>query len=258
MSYCTQQELENHIGTAQLTQLTNDAWEVDAPYNLVVEGAAGGNVTVESFYVVTALNDKGETVKSDEITFVPDVLNKTAVLNWDSVSQAKTYKVYKTILSGSYVSPCLLVHTDQTTYSDDGSSILIVGAPPVDSTKPNTAIVNDMIEMADNEINAKVGCTYLVPFVAGVNCTSIPKIITEISQDMSLYNCFMRRISAFEVPKQWIEAHKDAVEKLDKIAEMDIYLDGSPQVIGKEAEIVVETDDKTLDFNDENSAMNSF
>jgi phage gp36-like protein len=257
-NYCTQQDLEHHISVAQLKQLTNDAWDESPPANVALDAISGGELAAAEYYVVTALNEKGETIQSEEVTFTPDNGDATASLSWDAVATATNYKIYRSAAQGVYTSPSLVAQTTELTYDDDGSTDLLIGAPKSDNSMPDATIVNDMIQMADNEINAKVGCTYSVPFVAGSNCVSIPLIIKELSQDMSLYNCFMRRISGFEVPKQWIEAYKDACKKLQDIAEMSVYLDGSPTIMGKEAEIVTETDDKILDFNDDDSSMSSY
>jgi hypothetical protein len=257
-AYCTQADLEKHIGAAQLTMLTNDTWEVDSTDDLAVAAKAGGSLTVPENYVVTALNEKGETIASAEVTFTPGAINKTATLTWDAVPQATSYRVYRSETAGTYVSPSLLISTTLLTVDDTGASTLLEGCPPADASIPNSSIVNDMIHMSDREINAKVGCTFSVPFVVGTNCTFIPTIIRELSQDMSVYNCFMRRFSAFEVPKQWIEAYKDACKKLEEIAALTIHLDGVPVVISKEAEIVTATENRILDFDDTDSCVSMY
>lgn len=256
--YCTQQDLEHHLGVAQLTQLTNDAWDENPPASVVATGASGGSLTGTNYYVITALNDKGETIQSLEVYFTA-ATNRKAVLTWAAVATAKSYKIYRSTTSGVYTTPSLLIQTTALTYTDAGATVLLAGASKSDNSLPDPTIVNDMIQMADNEIDGKVGCTYGVPFVVPTNCTAIPTLIKEISMDMAIYNCFMRRFSETDVPKQWIEKNKEATGengKLQKIAELLIHLDGSPVVIAKEAEMVAS--DRVLDFNNEDSVTSMF
>jgi hypothetical protein len=252
MAYCTQQDIELRIGTAQLKQLTNDTWSATPPTLSVAEKAAG-SLSGTFKYVVTALNDKGETVKSNEVSFTSGAVNKTATLSWTAVSTATSYKIYKSATTGIYTTPCLLLHTVLLTYDDTGSvTDLLVGSPPSDASIPNAAIVVAMIDKADREIDAKAGQVYLVPFVAGVNCTSISSIIKQISIDCAVYNCFLRRFSEMEVPKQWIELYKKAIASLDDVSNMLVFLDGAPTIASGEADF--ENGNSTrIDFSNSNN-----
>jgi len=251
MSYCTQQDLELRIGTASLRQLTNDTWTATPPVATATP-KAGGTLSGTFYYVVTALGDKGQTLRSNEVTFTSGATNKTATLTWTAVATATSYKIYKSSASGAYTSPSLLVHQTALTYDDTGSvATMLVGTTPTDASLPDSAIVAAMIEKADREIDAYAGQVWSVPFVVGSNCTFIPSIIKQISIDFSVYNCFLRRFSSMEVPKQWIQLQKDACTRLEAISNQELQLDGLAQVSSDEADIVAP--DRILDFNNSQS-----
>jgi phage gp36-like protein len=252
MSYCSQQDIELRIGTAQLRQLTNDTWSSAAPA-ITATPKSGGSLSGTFFYVVTALNQKGETIKSNEVTFTSGAVNKTATITWTAIATATSYKIYKSSVSGVYTSPSLLIQQTALTYDDTGSvSTLLTGSPPVDVAIPDATIVSGILDKANSEIDAKAGQVYTVPFVAGTNCTSIPSIIKQIAIDLSTYFCFMRRFSEMEVPKQWIEAYKDACSRLEDVSNMLLKLDGSPTIASSEADMVTGNQSKIDFYNTDN------
>ena len=256
--YCTQQDIEQRIGTAQLRQLTNDTLGITPPV-LTGTPASGGNLTGTMYYVVTGLNDKGETVKSNEVTFTADNTNKKVVLAWAAIATATSYKIYKSSVSGTYTSPSLLIHQVAVTYTDDGTvTSLLVGAPPIDAGLPDSTILSAIIEKSDREIDGKAGQVWTTPFIPSTNCVSIPSQIKQISVDYSVYYCFLRRFSSMDVPKQWVEAYKYACQKLDDISNMLIELDGTPTVRSAEADIITPTTDPEMDFYNPDSPLSRF
>jgi phage gp36-like protein len=107
-------------------------------------------------------------------------------------------------------------------------------------TTSDTTIVTAIITKACTEIDAKAGQVYTVPFVAPTNCVSIPKIIKELSIDMSVYYCFARRFSEAGVPKVWADLYTTATKvdgKLDDISNLLVQLDGSPTLLSGEADM---------------------
>jgi hypothetical protein len=80
-----------------------------------------GEINVPFFYVVTALTVSGESARSNEVAYTPTV-NLTAELSWTAVAGATAYRVYRSLTSGAYNSPSLLVHLNQTSlfYKDFG------------------------------------------------------------------------------------------------------------------------------------------
>jgi hypothetical protein len=256
MPYCTQQDLEQRIGVAQLRQLTNDTWDVAAPVATATPHASG-SLSGTFKYVVTALNDKGETIKSNEVTFTSGGSNFSVTISYPAIATATSYKIYKSATTGVYTSPCLLVHTTALSYLDDGTvSTLLVGAPPTDASIPDATIVSAIIAQSDREIDGKAGQVWTVPFTVPDNCVSIPSIVKQISIVFSLYYCFLRRFSETDVPKQWIELYKKMCDNLEAISNQEIQLDGMPTVASSEADIVAP--DKQLDFADPNSPLNMY
>ena len=112
------------------------------------------------------------------------------------------------------------------------------GATTVDAT-----VVTALITRADTIIDAKMTGVYTTPFV------SVPKIIKQCSIDIVLYNAFLRRFANMEVPREWIEANKQAMQMLDDIANLTITLDTAPAV--QSAESAIEAPTKLIDFYDD-------
>jgi phage gp36-like protein len=251
MSYCTQQDIEARISTAQLRQLTNDTWSETSP-TLSVAAHTGGSLTGTSYYVVTALNNRGETILSNEITYTVAGGNATARLSWTQVSLATSYKIYKSATSGSYISPCLLKQTTALTFDDDGTiSTLLTGAPPTDASMPDPTIVTGILTKVDREIDSKAGQVYTVPFIVPTNCTSIPSLIKQIAIELAIYYCFSRRYSEVGVSQQWTDIYKADCQKLEDVSNLLVFLDGNPTLASAEANIVAP--DVQVDFNNPDS-----
>lgn len=251
MPYCTQQDLEQRISTAQLRQLTNDTWSATPP-TLSVAAHAGGSLTGTSYYVVTALNNSGETILSNEISYLVAGGNATARLSWTQVALATSYKIYKSSASGVYTSPCLLKQTTALTFDDDGSiSTLLTGAPPTDASMPDTTIVAAMIAKGDSEIDSRAGQVYTTPFIVPTTCDSIPAPIKQVSIEFAIHNCFMRRFSEVGIPQAWVDSYKLSQERLDRISDLSEYLDGNPKLKSKEIDATYNP--ITFDFNNPNS-----
>ncbi len=127
-------------GYGQL-RIAADTATISKPWNLVAtRGAAGdGGIweqTGQYFWVITAYNATGETIASFEATVNVDVTTKRVTLTWTQVTGASGYKVYRSMVSGSYVTPCLVatVAGGATTNYIDGGGSLSAGAPPAVNT----------------------------------------------------------------------------------------------------------------------------
>ena len=257
MPYCTQQDLEQRIGTAQLTQLTNDTWNVVPPV-VTATPKSGGSLSGTFKYIVTALNDKGETIRSNEVAFTSGSPNLSVTLAWAAIATATSYKIYKSVTAGIYASPCLLAHIAALTFVDDGSvASLLIGTPPVDAVMPDPAIIAAIIEQSDREIDGRVGQVYVVPLAVPDNCVSVPSLVKQISIVFSVYYCFLRRFSESDVPKQWIELYKKMQEYLDGISNQELQLDGEPTVASDEADIQTASE-KEIDFYNSSSPLSRF
>ena len=107
-------------------------------------------------------------------------------------------------------------------------------------TTADTTIVTAIITKACTEIDSKAGQVYTVPFTVPDNCVSIPKIVKQLSIDMSVYYCFARRFSEAGVPKVWLNLYTAATKvdgKLDDISNLLVQLDGSPTLLSSEADV---------------------
>jgi hypothetical protein len=94
--------------------------------------AAGGTLTVATayHYVVTAVNAAGsETAQSVEASATPTTGNQTIDLSWSAVAGAVSYKVYRSLTSGSYVTPALAGSPTTNSFADAGVA-LTAGTPP--------------------------------------------------------------------------------------------------------------------------------
>jgi hypothetical protein len=206
---------------------------------------------------VTASGVKGETLKSNEVTFTSDSVNKTARLTWVAVATAVSYKVYKSSTSGVYSSPCLLSHLTALTLDDTGSvATLLTGAPPTDSSLPDATVVAALISKSDRDTDAKAGQVYTVPFIVPDNCTAIPSVVKQISIDCAIYHAFMRRYGNMKVPDEWKKAYEAAEKAREDISNQVLELDGNPTVASQEADFEAPT--KQMDFNNPDSSLSMY
>lgn len=100
----------------------------------VVSGAAasaGGSLAVGAFrYVVTAVNGRGETVASNEVTGTTATTNLTLTPTWAAISGATSYNVYRTAIGGAAGSETFLATTAGTNYVDNGGVAPGTKKPP--------------------------------------------------------------------------------------------------------------------------------
>lgn len=107
---------------------------------------SGGDIEgpVTYYYVITATNINGETLKGTQSTaktIGAGIYNGRVVLTWSQVAGATGYKIYRTTTSGTYTTPSLkttITSGTTLTYTDTSMSIL-VGAPP--STNSTGAVL---------------------------------------------------------------------------------------------------------------------
>lgn len=246
MPYCTQSDLEQRIGLTRLCELTNDIWQQSAPTGVSCNVVAGGSLSGTYYYVVTALNEKGETVQSSEVTGTTGA-NKTMRIAWTAVSAAKAYKIYRSTSTGVYTTPCLVVQTTAVTYDDAGATTLLSGAPQSDSFAPNSGIITALIAKADTKIDSLAGQVYTVPF------TTVPDIIKNISIDLTCYYAFQRRPINMEMPKEWQAAHDNAIQILEDISNMLIYLPTTAVIASAESDVEA-SNSARIDFTDEDNS----
>lgn len=113
-----------------------------APYAFVTDRAAGstiaapvvtlgaaaaGTLTGTFYWVVTALNAKGETIASNEVSATLAAEEQT--LNWAAVAGATSYNVYRGTVAGE--ENILVANVAGTTYTDNGAAGTAVTPPEV-------------------------------------------------------------------------------------------------------------------------------
>ena len=120
------------------------------------------------------------------------------------------------------------------------------------SSTTDQAVAAAMIKQADTLIDAKAGQVYTVPF------TTVPDLIFFISKTLALYFCFLRRFSLTEVPKGWIAQKDIALQNLDDISNMMLWLPDTATVASTEGDFVPRTDNPVVDFNDDSNPISEF
>lgn len=124
----TIEQVGSNDGNGEL-RIGADTATLSKPYTVAaaLTGAGAGGVwgsTGLKYYRITATNATGETIGSTEISINVDVTTKKVVLTWAQISGGTGYKIYRSIVSGTYT-PTAFVATVSgaatTTYTDDGS-----------------------------------------------------------------------------------------------------------------------------------------
>jgi len=120
--------------------------------NLQVSQTAGQLLTGTYYYVVSAVNENGETVLSNEKTAIITSNLGQVIIDWDVIEGAAGYKIWRSIAANDYVTTCLLIQIAGgfiSSYVDTGTVIPSAGTPKV---------VTDAIK------NPKAGNTYYVTY----------------------------------------------------------------------------------------------
>jgi len=94
--------------------------------------AAGGSFAAgNTFWVLTAKNADGESIKSNEVT-LNMVLNNKATLSWSAIPGATGYNLYRSLVSGVYGATSKVnVSIGAVTTIDDPGAALVAGTPPL-------------------------------------------------------------------------------------------------------------------------------
>lgn len=123
--------------------------QLPSPINAAFTAAAGTLAAGTYYYRVTALNDKGETLGSEETTITLAVQGGVNV-NWGKVDGATGYKIY-----GRSTGAGQLIATvgDVSTYLDNGS-VTPTGALPSENT--TGTIRHNAVDRYDNKKHADI------------------------------------------------------------------------------------------------------
>lgn len=121
-----------------LGSTANLVGEMATPTGATATIQAGGSLTNATYYyVVTASDGVGETLKSTETAGCTSTNagggQHTCLVTWNSVLGAISYKVYRTTTSGSYTGSTFVTSVSTTTYTDTGATPT-AGTPPISTT----------------------------------------------------------------------------------------------------------------------------
>ena len=115
--------VSNTFPNANLTLFTMNGTTLSAPANLTLVESTDGNLLDATTYFVkvTAINDAGETIGSDEQSKLTTAADASINASWDAVSGATGYKVY--IYTTTNEEKYLATVTGSTSYNikDNGS-----------------------------------------------------------------------------------------------------------------------------------------
>ncbi len=219
MAYCQQSDLEAVIGKQQLAELTNDT---PNQYTFTVSGI----VTAPA--VANTYSNNGLTL---------------TIVSLSLTNGAGT--IVAAAPSGSATAPLSAGVLTRVTGNGDAS----ISYSAVSASDPT--IIAAMITQADNEIDAKAGQVYNVPFTPGTNCTSIPTEIFQISVAFAVYYCFLRRIIIVATPKAILNRYNEAMANLEAVSNQQLNLDdGNPTIASSETMIETGTEDPQAGFYD--------
>lgn len=104
--------------------------------NAPTTAATGGTLAAGTyFYVITATNANGETVKSNEVSQVTTGATSTVGLSWTAIVGATGYKVYRSTATGTEA--LLATLGAVTSYTDTGAATTAPTPPTVNTTGNN-------------------------------------------------------------------------------------------------------------------------
>lgn len=125
---------------------------LDVPQSLSAVAGTGTGLTGTYYYVVTAVNDNGETIASSSDSS-GSLSNDNVILTWNSVSGATEYNIYRNTLDSWTSGSLFLTTVTDNTYTDDGDST--EGGPP---PSVNTATVDsNNLTYTSNQFDLQFG-----------------------------------------------------------------------------------------------------
>jgi phage gp36-like protein len=107
----------------------------------------------------------------------------------------------------------------------------------------DTSLIESLIARADGMIDAQLGQVYDVPL------QTVDDVVRSISVDLTCYFLLQRRFSEVEMPADWNQIYKDAMQLVRDIGDLKVRLPSDPDV--KSPEGTMTAPDVQFDFNDE-------
>lgn len=132
------------VGNSDMYNFIKWAWcpnTLGCPSGIVLSLVAGGALVVDTtyYYKITALNATGQTTGSIEKSIIPTAGNQSIKLDWNTVTGATQYKIYRSVVQGSYTDAYIdTVNAPTVTYTDVG---VTTSAPsiPIENTTAGAA-----------------------------------------------------------------------------------------------------------------------
>lgn len=104
----------------------------------------GGTLAAATyFYVITALNAFGETLKSNEVSQVTTGVTSTVTLNWTAVTNATGYRIYRSTTTGTEQKLNITDRGAVTTYTDTGAATTATSPPTTNTTGTDGVVVSN-------------------------------------------------------------------------------------------------------------------
>lgn len=109
---------------------------LSAPANPSAGPDTGGSLPDDTYYYkVSAVDEAGESIASSEVQATTSGTDNQVVVDWEAVSGAVRYKVYRSLVSGTYGAVSFLAYVNAGTvdYTDTGAVALTPGTPLSDA-----------------------------------------------------------------------------------------------------------------------------
>lgn len=127
----------------------------------------GGTLAAATyFYVVTAINAAGETLKSTEVSQVTTGATSTVTINWTAVTGATGYKIYRATATGAEVYLTTAAGQSTATYTDTGSNTPTTAVPPTINTTGATDLKLQFARMIRRTLTGGGSINSVVAWVA--------------------------------------------------------------------------------------------
>lgn len=143
-------------GTSFTTE--TNAIPITAPVqNSASTSTSGGSLIAGTYYyVITATNAIGETIKSNEVSITTTGTTSSNSINWTSVTNATGYKVYRGTAAGAESVYYVISSGSTVTYVDTNATSTI-GTPPSSNSTGGATVTIVMAEKYIDEIIPEAG-----------------------------------------------------------------------------------------------------
>ncbi len=211
---------------------------------------SGGTITPLGLTTVTTGNDQAYTI-------TPSTGYITLAIYVDNVSVTVATTYTFTAVAAAHTIVAVFVPTGGY-YCTQDDLVSMVGTQTLadltndtaNQTVPDPTVTTAMIAIAYEYTNAELFDIYTTPF------TTVPGIIRDINVKIAVYNCFLRKFSIMQMPREWSEIYKEAKEMLDKISSLDLVLDLT--IASEAGGINTESAAPKIDFQDEDNMESLF